>query len=138
MFTFRKTKQNKTVREYLVCVFKQSFSDFKQYFTYFYILFYPHVFSQIFSNNNFQFLNTCTKQTLINSKKNTHTQTHTVRRKEIVILCDPPKLLATSHQLCFQVHIALTLVLFFIIYWWFFVTINFVLVCVIDLLYNKS
>ena len=31
---------------------------------YFYILFHPHVFPQIFSNNNFQFLNICTKWTL--------------------------------------------------------------------------
>ena len=38
----------------LVCVFKQQFSVFKQHFTHFHILFYPHVFSQIFSNNNFQ------------------------------------------------------------------------------------
>ena len=51
------------VRGCLVCVFKQQFSIFKQYFIHFYILFYPHVFSQIFSNNNFQFLNTYTKRT---------------------------------------------------------------------------
>ena len=37
----------------LVCVFKQLFSVFKQYFTYFYTLFHPHVFPQMFSNNNF-------------------------------------------------------------------------------------
>ena len=48
----------------LVCVFKQSLSVFKQYFTHFNILFYPYIFSQIFLNNNFQFLNTYTKQTL--------------------------------------------------------------------------
>ena len=36
------------------------FSVFKQYFTYFHTLFHPHVFLQIFSNNNFQFLKTCT------------------------------------------------------------------------------
>ena len=47
----------------LVCVFKQPFSVFKQYFTYFYTFFHPHVFPQMFSNNNFQFLNTCTKRT---------------------------------------------------------------------------
>ena len=29
---------------------------------YFHILFYPQVFPQMFLNNNFQFLNTCTKQ----------------------------------------------------------------------------
>ena len=48
----------------LVCDFKQPFSVFKQNFTYFNVLFHPHVFSQIFSNNNFQFLNTCTKRAL--------------------------------------------------------------------------
>ena len=48
----------------LVCVFKQSFSVFKQHFTYFNVLFHPHVFSQIFFNNNFQFLNTSTKRIL--------------------------------------------------------------------------
>ena len=47
----------------LVCVFKQPFSVFKQYFTYFYTFFHPHVFPQMFSNNNFQFLNICTKRT---------------------------------------------------------------------------
>ena len=31
---------------------------------YFHILFHPHVFSQVFSNNNFQFLNICTKRAL--------------------------------------------------------------------------
>ena len=48
---------------YLVCVFKQQFSVFKQHFTYFHTLFHSHVFLQMFSNNNFQFLNTCTKRT---------------------------------------------------------------------------
>ena len=48
----------------MVCVFKQPFSVFKQHFTYFNILFHPHVFPQIFLNNNFQFLNTQTKRTL--------------------------------------------------------------------------
>ena len=48
----------------LVCVFKQPFLVFKQHFMHFNTLFYPHIFPQIFSNNNFQFLNTCTKQTL--------------------------------------------------------------------------
>ena len=52
----------------LVCVFKQQFSVFKQYFTYFYILFHSHVFPQMISNNNVQFLNKHTKQTLNNSK----------------------------------------------------------------------
>ena len=47
----------------LVCVFKQPFSIFKQHFTHFNILFYPHVFLQMFSNNNFQFLNKCIKRT---------------------------------------------------------------------------
>ena len=46
------------------CVFKQLFLVFKQHFTYFNALFHPHVFSQMFSNNNFQFLNTCIKRTL--------------------------------------------------------------------------
>ena len=54
----------RSLRGCLVCDFKQSFSVFKQYFTYFNALFHPHVFSQLFSNNNFQFLNTCTKRTL--------------------------------------------------------------------------
>ena len=45
----------------LVHVFKQQFSVFKQHYTYFYTCFYLHVFLHIFSNNNFQFLNTCTK-----------------------------------------------------------------------------
>ena len=48
----------------LVCVFKQQFSVFKQHFTYFNTFFHSHVFPQIFLNNNFQFLNTCIKQTL--------------------------------------------------------------------------
>ena len=46
----------------LVYVFKQQFSVFKQHFTYFNALFHPHVFPQIFLNNNFQFLNTHTKR----------------------------------------------------------------------------
>ena len=53
----------------LVCVFKQPFSIFKQHFTYYNALFHPHVFLQIFSNNNFLFLNTCTKRALTFSKK---------------------------------------------------------------------
>ena len=48
----------------LVCIFKQHFLVFKQYFTHFNALFHPHVFPQIFLNNNFQFLNICTKRTL--------------------------------------------------------------------------
>ena len=48
----------------LVCVFKQLFSVFKQHFTYFNAFFHSHVFSQMFSNNNFQFLNTYTKRAL--------------------------------------------------------------------------
>ena len=52
------------LRECLVCVFKQPFLIFKQYFTHFNTLFHPHEFSQIFLNNNFQFLNICTKRTL--------------------------------------------------------------------------
>ena len=49
----------------LVYVLKQSFSVFKQYFTYFNTFFHLHVFLQMFLNNNFQFLNTNTKQTLM-------------------------------------------------------------------------
>ena len=52
-------------RGWLVCVFKQLFSIFKQHFTHFNTLFHPHVFPQIFLNNNFQFLNTHTKRALI-------------------------------------------------------------------------
>ena len=44
-------------------VSKQQFLVFKQHFMYFHILFYSHVFLQKFLNNNFQFLNTCTKRT---------------------------------------------------------------------------
>ena len=49
----------------LVCVFKQPFSVFKQYFTHFNALFHLHVFPQIFSNNNFQFLITCIKRAVM-------------------------------------------------------------------------
>ena len=52
------------LRGCLVCVFKQLFSVFKQHFTHFNTLFHPHVFSQMFLNNNFQFLNTHTKRIL--------------------------------------------------------------------------
>ena len=52
------------LRGCLVYVFKQPFSVFKQHFMYFNTLFYPHVFPQIFLNNNFQFLNTHTKRAL--------------------------------------------------------------------------
>ena len=52
------------VRRCLVNVFKQQFSVFKQHFTYFHILFHPHVFSQKLLNNDFQFLNTCIKRVL--------------------------------------------------------------------------
>ena len=51
----------------LVYVFKQQFSVFKQHFTYFKALFHPHVFPQMFLNNNFQFLNTHTKRALEDS-----------------------------------------------------------------------
>ena len=47
-----------------VYVFKQQFSVFKQYFTHFNAFFHSHVFSQMFLNNNFQFLNIHTKQAL--------------------------------------------------------------------------
>ena len=49
-------------RARLVYVFKQQFLVFKQHFTHSNALFHPHVFPQIFLNNNFQFLNTHTKQ----------------------------------------------------------------------------
>ena len=49
-------------RARLVCVFKQLFLVFKQYFMYFNVLFHLHIFPQIFLNNNFQFLNICTKR----------------------------------------------------------------------------
>ena len=52
----------------LVCDFKQLFSVFKQHFTHFNALFHLHVFPQIFSNNNFQFLNTYTKRALYGYK----------------------------------------------------------------------
>ena len=52
------------IRECLVFVFKQKFSVFKQYYTYFHIFFHPHIFLQIFLNNNFQFLNTHIKPAL--------------------------------------------------------------------------
>ena len=48
----------------LVYVFKQQFLVFKQHFTHSNVLFHPHVFPQMFLNNNFQFLNTHTKQGL--------------------------------------------------------------------------
>ena len=54
------------LRGCLVSVFKQQFLVFKQHFTYFHTLFHPYVFLQKFLNNNFQFLNTCTKWTLNN------------------------------------------------------------------------
>ena len=54
----------KIVRGRLVCVFKRPFLVFKQHFTHFNALFHPHVFPQMFSNNNFQFLNTYTKRPL--------------------------------------------------------------------------
>ena len=60
----KKKKKNLSFRGCLVCVFKQPFSVFKQHFTYFNTLFHPHVFPQIFLNNNFQFLNTHTKRAL--------------------------------------------------------------------------
>ena len=54
----------RNVRGCLVCVFKQPFLIFKQHFMYFHPFFHSHVFPQIFSNNNFQFLNIYTKQAL--------------------------------------------------------------------------
>ena len=57
------------VRVCLVSVSKQQVSVFKQHFTYFNTLFHPHVFPQKFLNNNFQFLNTCTKRVLNTEQK---------------------------------------------------------------------
>ena len=63
IYIYVKTKTFlKTQRECLICIFKQQFLFFKQHFTYFHTLFHLHVFSQMFANNNFQFLNTWTKQ----------------------------------------------------------------------------
>ena len=56
-------KKSWIYRECLVSVSKQQYLVFNQYFTYFYTFFHLHVFSQKFLNNNFQFLNTCTKRT---------------------------------------------------------------------------
>ena len=58
----------------LVSDFKPPFSVFKQHLTHFNALFHPHIFSKIFLNDNFQFLNTYTKRThnlshLCNSSK---------------------------------------------------------------------
>ena len=79
-FSFGKKKKKKTLSDFifslwgcLVCVFKQLFSVFKQHFTHFNSLFHSHVFSQMFSNNNFQFLNTYTKRVYhLNSHKLAH------------------------------------------------------------------
>ena len=62
-------RSQEKLRGCLVYDFKQPFLVFKQHFTHFNTLFHPHVFPQIFSNNNFQFLNTCTKRTLNSLKK---------------------------------------------------------------------
>ena len=51
-FSFLKKKKKK-LRGCLVGVSKQQFSIFKQHFTYFHTLFYPHVFPSKFLNNNF-------------------------------------------------------------------------------------
>ena len=59
-----KKKKGWSLWWWLVCVFEQQFSVFKQYYMYFHTLFHPHAFSQMFSNNNFQFLNTYTKRAL--------------------------------------------------------------------------
>ena len=47
--------------------FKQQVLVFKQHYMYFHTFFYPHVFSHMFSNNNFQFLCACTKGEIIKS-----------------------------------------------------------------------
>ena len=64
LFFFSFYFKRPTLRRCLVSVSKQQFSVFKQHFTYFDILFHPHVFPQKFLNDNFQFLNTCTKRAL--------------------------------------------------------------------------
>ena len=47
--------------------FKQQVLVFKQHYMYFHTFFYPHVFSHMFSNKNFQFLCACTKGEIIKS-----------------------------------------------------------------------
>ena len=64
LFFFSFYFKRPTLRRCLVSVSKQQFSVFKQHFTYFDILFHPHVFPQKFLNDNFQFLNICTKRAL--------------------------------------------------------------------------
>ena len=64
-FSFLKKNVLMMKRWCLIYVFKQQFSVFKQHYTYLYTLFHPHVFSHIFSNNNFLFLSACTKHPLM-------------------------------------------------------------------------
>ena len=45
-------KSNKIKEVFGLC-FQTGIFSFKQYLTYFYILFHPYVFLQMFSNNNF-------------------------------------------------------------------------------------
>ena len=56
--------RTKRFRGCLINDFKQQFSVFKQHYTYFGTLFHSYVFLHMFSNNNFQFLSTCTKHPL--------------------------------------------------------------------------
>ena len=99
------------LRGCLVSVFKQQFSVFKQHFTYFHTLFHPHIFPQKFLNNNFQFLNTCTKRALNlpNSfpRKENRRRLHTIKRPNLKILALPklpphPVLTLTRWNIRFQ------------------------------------
>ena len=90
--TTRLNCEQKLLRGCLVCVFKQPFSVFKQHFTHFHKLFHPHVFPQMFLNNNFQFLNTRTKQTLTHAVTMFCINTKIVK-KHVPILIDIPSTL---------------------------------------------
>ena len=65
-FSFETEVESKLIKQRLrgclVCVFKQPFLIFKQYFMHFNTLFHSHIFLKMFLNNNFQFLNTHTKR----------------------------------------------------------------------------
>ena len=67
-FSFEAEVENKLIKQRLrgclVCVFKQPFLIFKQYFMHFNTLFHSHIFLKMFLNNNFQFLNTHTKRVI--------------------------------------------------------------------------
>ena len=67
-FSFETEVESKLIKQRLrgclVCVFKQPFLIFKQYFMHFNTLFHSHIFLKMFLNNNFQFLNTHTKRVI--------------------------------------------------------------------------